>query len=60
MNTSKTLKHCHGCDSDQPDVVPVVITHHDDSKSTADYCGDCLDLARMDWNGETKSVEVMS
>jgi hypothetical protein len=33
------------------------VTHHDDTTDEVLYCDECLELARGDWNGETKSVE---
>lgn len=48
--------HCDGCDEHRTDVLPYLVTHHDDTASDAAYCHDCAALARCDWNGETKSI----
>jgi hypothetical protein len=53
-------RHCDGCDSEQPDVRDYLVTHHDGTTSDAAYCGDCAALARVDWNGETQSIEAKS
>lgn len=52
--------HCDGCDQTVAAVKACTITHHDGTTSEARYCDDCIDLARVDWNGETAAIEVES
>ena len=51
-----THKHCDGCDEEQPNVKSYVVTYHDDTTGPANYCEGCAELARMDWNGDTKGL----
>ena len=59
------VETCDGCDHPIPaseaapfplTVKRYLVTHHDGGESDVYYCADCADLARMDWNGETKSI----
>lgn len=45
--------HCDGCDETRP-TKPFAVTHHNWARDLVDYCAD---LARMDWNGESKRIE---
>lgn len=47
---------CDGCDSPQPDLKLYLVTFHDGGEQEVYYCDDCAELARVDWNGETKSI----
>lgn len=47
---------CDGCDNTDRETRSYVVTHHDDTTSEAHYCQDCAALARVDYNGETKSI----
>ena len=55
MNATHRCTAADGCD--ESTVRPYVVTHHDGTTSRADYCSDCLYLARIDWNGDTALVE---
>jgi hypothetical protein len=46
---------CEGCDESRPTSLHL-ITRHNGTTVRARYCADCAELARMDWNGETKSI----
>lgn len=35
------------------------VTGHDGAEDVCEYCIDCADLARIDWNGETASIEAI-
>ena len=48
-------KHCVGCDQQRNDVALYDVTNHDDRTCIVAYCDDCAALAKVDWNGETKS-----
>ncbi len=47
--------HCVGCDSRRDDVALYDVTNHDGATTVCAYCDDCAALAKVDWNGETKS-----
>jgi len=47
---------CDGCDEVRADLARYFVTHHDGRTSDCLYCADCAALARIDWNGETKSI----
>lgn len=53
---TQDLTECEGCEQERPDIAPYLIEHHDGGSSEVVYCADCAELARMDWNGETKSI----
>ena len=46
------------CECDTPERTPCEVTGHDGDTSAARYCDGCLDLARIDWTGETRSVRT--
>lgn len=50
------VRSCDGCDHPQPDLKPYRVTFHDGGEQDVHYCGTCADLARMDWNGETRAI----
>lgn len=55
--TTWRLAYCDGCDVVGLHLKPYAVEHHDGGVSSPTfYCNDCADLARMDWNGETKSI----
>ena len=53
----ETVTVCDGCDEEGHVLAFYVVEYHDggDCDDVA-YCADCAGLARMDWNGETKSI----
>lgn len=54
--TQNTAGHCEGCDQHVDRVRRYVVTRHDGSQARADYCGECADLAAMDWNHDTAKI----
>jgi hypothetical protein len=54
------MSHCIGCsegaEEQSPTTKRYVVKHHDGSFSMVNYCADCADLARMDWNGNTEDI----
>lgn len=50
------VTECDGCDDTGHALKRYLVTHHDGGESDCYYCDDCADLARMDYNGETKSI----
>lgn len=50
------VETCDGCDYPQPDIQPYRVTFHDNGQADVHYCATCADLARMDWNGETRAI----
>ena len=56
----ETVVACDGCSELTDSCGPLghyLVTFHDGGSGDPYYCVDCADLARMDWNGETKSIE---
>lgn len=47
---------CAGCDESVP-VRPYDVTFTSGSIERVNYCDDCADLARMNWNGETAAIK---
>ena len=45
------------CECDAPERRRYVVVSHDGAVTECRYCDDCAALARVDWNGETKSIE---
>lgn len=52
------VTECDGCGETHPLKRYVVEYHDGGSDDEVYYCDDCADLAKMDWNGETKSIEL--
>ena len=48
---------CDGCGEEEYPLGFYRVEFHDGGNDDVYYCVDCADLARMDWNGETKSIE---
>lgn len=46
---------CNGCDQSR-ETTRYNVTYHSGTSETVRYCDDCAALARMDWNGETRSI----
>ena len=44
------------CECDTPERAAFTVTDHTGNTSNALYCDGCADLARMDANGETRSI----
>jgi hypothetical protein len=52
------VDECDGCGDATDDLGVYEVEFHDGgSDDEVIYCGDCAGLARMDWNGETKSIK---
>lgn len=47
------------CEHDDAPRALYLVTMHDGGKAVCSYCSGCAELARMDWNGETKSCEPL-
>ncbi len=64
----ETITECDGCgEREAIDGTPIpepiglakyLVTFHDGGSMYCVYCNDCRDLAKMDWNGETKLIEA--
>lgn len=51
------IDSCDGCEAtDTEDLAMYLVEFHDGGSGHCVYCDDCRDLAKMDWNGETKSI----
>jgi hypothetical protein len=60
---TERLSHCQGCDDMQPGVKVYRARFRDVRGNllpweTVRYCGDCADLAGIDWNGQTEAIEI--
>jgi hypothetical protein len=53
---TETVTQCDGCNEDGHDLAEYLVEFHDGGSEHCAYCDDCRDLAKMDWNGETKSI----
>ncbi len=53
---TETIAQCDGCEATDVDLDLYVVDFHDGGSAHVAYCTDCRDLAKMDWNGETKSI----
>lgn len=51
-----TAPICQGCDAEHP-TKPYRITFHNGNRERVDYCAECAELARVDWNGETARID---
>lgn len=55
---------CDGCEADEevePEPIGLakyLVTFHDGGSQICVYCTDCADLAKVDYNGETRSIEA--
>lgn len=54
-NEATQTTRCEGCD-EVCETRRYRVTFTDDKTADVSYCVDCADLARMNWNGETKAI----
>lgn len=47
------------CECDTPERSDYRVTDHDGHTVTVRYCEGCVELARIDWTGETAAIEAL-
>jgi hypothetical protein len=58
MAAEATIYRCSAAESgcDESTIKRYAVTDHEGRVTLVDYCDDCAELGRMDWNGETAAI----
>lgn len=57
MEATQETYRCRAADGcDESTIERYLVVNRQDHVSRADYCTDCAELARVDWNGETAEL----
>lgn len=48
------------CECDTPERHTCLVVDHDGTEALVRYCEGCIDLAIIDWTGETASISIVA